>query len=234
MQIILKRNYSTLLEEYEKRKHAIKRRLKDFQTFYHKPVVWEYKNKIMHLIPSAKTDDERLFEELSFCILTANGTAETGMNCINKIRDILMKATSRKIQKRLIGSCRFHNRAEYIVHNREFLKKKYNFKLKQLIEKFNNKQELRDFLVVNIKGFGYKESSHFLRNIGFKGYAILDMHIISSMKEFSIISNIPKTITPRKYLELEQSYLNWAKEIGIDSDELDLLLWGRRTGRILK
>ncbi len=232
MQKVLK-NYSTLLEEYEKRKYSIKRRLKDFQDFYNKPLVWEYKNKIIKLVPSNKTDDERLFEELSFCILTANGTAETGINCINKIRPILVKGTARQIQKLLIGHCRFHNRASYIVHNREFLKKKYNFKLKQLIEQFTDMQAIRDFLVINIKGFGYKESSHFLRNIGFRGYAILDKHIINSMKEFGIIKDI-KTITPKRYLELEQTYINWAKEIGIDNDELDLLLWSRKTGKILK
>ena len=38
-----------------------------------------------------------------------------------------------------------------------------------------------------IKGLGYKEASHFLRNIGFPGYAILDKHILNSLREMGVI-----------------------------------------------
>lgn len=230
-QILLHNN---LLRDYDHKKHQIRRRLKDFQTFYHKPVVWEYRNKMMLLIPSSKTGDERLFEEMTFCILTANGTAETGMNAVMRIRDVLQKGTTSQIQKQLTGCCRFHNRAEYIVKNREFLKKHYNFKIKTLLESFSDKQLLRDFLVTNIKGFGYKEASHFLRNIGFKGYGIIDKHILNSMKEFNVIDKEFKVTSPKRYLEAEQKLQEFSQEIGIGIDELDLLLWSRKTGIILK
>ncbi|MBI2546165.1 N-glycosylase/DNA lyase [Candidatus Woesearchaeota archaeon] len=226
--------HNPLLELYEHKKHQIRRRLKDFQTFYSKPVVWEYRNKVMRLVPSAKTDDERLFEELSFCILTANGTAETGMNAVMRIRDILQDGSASEIQKQLIGCCRFHNRASYIVQNREFLKKQYNFKLRELLESFSDNQSLRSFLVTNIKGFGYKESSHFLRNVGFKGYGIIDKHILNSLKEFNVIAQDFKVTNPKGYLEAEQKLIEFSQEIGIGIDELDLLLWSRKTGQILK
>jgi N-glycosylase/DNA lyase len=107
--------------------------------------------------------------------------------------------------------------------------------LKQ-IESFKNKDELREFFALNkdIKGLGMKEASHFLRNIGFKGYAILDKHIINSLHEFGIIKTSEKPKNPREYLEIEQKFIDFSKEIGIDIDELDLLLWSRKNGRILK
>jgi N-glycosylase/DNA lyase len=95
---------------------------------------------------------------------------------------------------------------------------------------------LRDFFATNkgIKGLGYKEASHFLRNIGFKGYAILDIHILRSLHEFGVIDSPKPPSTRNKYLETEAKLKEFAKEISIDFDELDLLLWSNRTGEVLK
>ena len=93
-----------------------------------------------------------------------------------------------------------------------------------------------DFFALNkdIKGLGYKEASHFLRNIGFKGYAILDKHIINSLHEFGILKTNEKPKNNKEYLEIEQKFIYFSKDIGIAMDELDLLLWSRKNGRILK
>ena len=96
--------------------------------------------------------------------------------------------------------------------------------------------ERRDFLARNraVKGLGYKESSHFLRNIGFRGYAILDKHIVNSLREFGVISSKLKPTSRNGYLAIERKMTRFADEIGIDMDHLDLLLWSRKTGEILK
>ena len=94
--------------------------------------------------------------------------------------------------------------------------------------------ERREFFVQNVKGIGYKEASHFLRNIGFKGYAILDKHIINSLHEFGVLSTNEKPKNNKEYLEIEQKFIDFSKDAGIDMDELDLLLWSRKNGRILK
>ena len=86
----------------------------------------------------------------------------------------------------------------------------------------------------NVKGFGYKEASHFLRNIGFKGYAILDKHILNSLIEFGVVDEIKMPLNRDRYLGIEGKMKVFSNEIGIPMDELDLLLWSRRNGRILK
>jgi len=81
---------------------------------------------------------------------------------------------------------------------------------------------------------GYKEASHFLRNIGFCGYGILDKHILRSLHEFKVIDSPKPPTTRDKYLEIECKLKDFAKKLNIDSDELDLLLWSEKTGEILK
>lgn len=180
--------------------------------------------------------NKRLFEELCFCVLTANGTAITGIKAIYNIRNNLLNYDEKKIQTILKkNGIRFHNRASYIIENLTKLKKDFNFDIENIIEnKKQNKKELRDFFVSYVKGFGYKEASHFLRNIGFFNYTILDKHILYFMKEIGIISEIPKTLTKKKYLKLEQKLIEFSKKINIDINELDLLLWSMKTGKILK
>jgi N-glycosylase/DNA lyase len=105
-----------------------------------------------------------------------------------------------------------------------------------MIESFESSDARRDFFAKNkgIKGLGYKEASHFLRNIGFPGYAILDKHILNSLREMSIISKGMRPTTRAGYLAIEKRLERFAREIGIDMDHLDLLLWSRKTGEILK
>ena len=84
------------------------------------------------------------------------------------------------------------------------------------------------------RAWGIKEASHFLRNIGFPGYAILDKHIMNSLREMGVISKKMRHTTRAGYLEIEKRLEQFAAEIGIDMDHLDLLLWSRKTGEILK
>jgi N-glycosylase/DNA lyase len=86
----------------------------------------------------------------------------------------------------------------------------------------------------NIKGIGYKEASHFLRNIGFSGYGILDKHILNTLYEFKVINNPKPPSTRDKYLYTEEKLKGLAEILEIHMDELDLLLWSEKTGEILK
>ena len=84
------------------------------------------------------------------------------------------------------------------------------------------------------KDSGYKEASHFLRNIGVKGHAILDKHVMRCLAEVRVIDSGKPPSTRKKYLEVEQQLVRFARIIGIDFDELDLVLWSMKTGEILK
>jgi len=182
-----------LKKEYLLKKNRINNRLSEFDKFYNEKCSWFFDNGKMELREVNKKDDERLFEELCFCILTANTSAEMGMKAIDKIRPFLAKGSQEEMSNALEGVYRFNNlRPAYIIHTREYLHS-FGFKLKDKIESLkNDREKLRDFFAFNkgIKGLAYKEASHFLRNIGFTGYAILDKHILNSLIEFKVLDEI--------------------------------------------
>ena len=109
-------------------------------------------------------------------------------------------------------------------------------RLRKLLDSFEHPEARRDFLALNksVKGVGYKEASHFLRNVGFPGYAILDKHILNSLREMGVISERIRPTGRAGYLAIERRLRQFADDIGIDMDHLDLLLWSRKTGEILK
>ena len=226
-----------LREDYLIKKDRIKERLGQFEKFFNEPYSWHYMNGELKLLPSEAKDDYRLFEELAFCIFTANTSAEMGLKAVDAVRNVLIEGNANDMTRRLEGIYRFNNvRPAHIIHTRNHLKNSLNFELKKKISSFKSKNELRDYFALNkdIKGLGMKEASHFLRNIGFKGYAILDKHIINSLHEFGVLKTNDKPKNPRYYLEIEQKFIDFSKQIKIDMDELDLLLWSRKNGRILK
>ena len=66
-------------------------------------------------------------------------------------------------------------------------------------------QEARERLfVLDVKGLGMKEASHFLRNVGRgKTIAILDRHILKNLKKYGAIDGVPTSLTKKRYLEIE-------------------------------
>ncbi|MGI9533390.1 MAG: N-glycosylase/DNA lyase [Thermodesulfobacteriota bacterium] len=204
---------------YRSKKLPIKNRLTEFE------------------ILNKSADDKRIFQELVFCILTAGTSAAMGIKVIGEIKDIIHTGNRIEIKKRLKGIYRFYNiRSEYIFQTREFLISNYSFKIRELLDSFSNNTERRDFFALNkdIKGIGFKEASHFLRNIGYKGYTILDKHIISSLFDLNILDGTKVPTNRKKYLEIEGNFKIYAKNNSFDIDELDLLLWSEKTGKILK
>lgn len=181
--------------------------------------------------------DEKLWEEMVFCFFTGGCSAKMGLRSIEAVRPLLINGTHEELMNALVGKHRYPRaRAGYIVASRDFLQEHCGLKLRKKLESFENPLERRDWLVKEkrIKGLGYKEASHFLRNIGLKGYAILDKHILRSLAELKIISD-PKPPNSRlKYLTVEKELKKLALLSEIDFDELDLVLWSMKTGEILK
>ena len=208
-----------LRKDYRTKRRAIEQRLAEFRAVY-------------------EHGDEAIFEELCFCILTAGSSARMGMRTIAALRDILLTGTERELQERAAAHrVRFWRlRPSYIHCTREHLKETCGLRLRELLDSFDDPVARRDFLAKNrkIKGLGYKEASHFLRNIGYRGYAILDKHIVNSLREMGVIGKGLKPTTRKGYLAIERKLARFADEIGIDMDHLDLLLWSRKTGEILK
>ena len=117
-----------LKKEYLLKKERISKRLKEFNRFYNEPYSWFYENNKMELKPVGKNDDERIFEELCFCIFTANTSAEMGLKAVDAVRDLLMDGTQEEMTNKLEGIYRFNIlRPQYIIHTRDYLKKELDF-----------------------------------------------------------------------------------------------------------
>jgi len=209
---------ASLLTYYQEKQSAIQARLHEF------------------LLLRTTASNELLFEELVFCLFTAGASARMGLNSVERVRKILPSGTLEQLSSSLTGTHRYPNaRAKYIVEARSFLQQDCDFHLRQKLDSFGDNAELRrDYLVANIKGIGYKESSHYLRNIGYRGYAILDKHILNCLFEMGVVASPNPPTTKKKYIATEELMRNFAEEIRIDFDELDLLLWSSKTGEILK
>lgn len=75
--------------------------------------------------------------------------------------------------------------------------------VQELLQSPLDSQALRDALVAKIDGFGMKEASHFLRNIGRLDLAIIDRHILKHLFAAGAIDTIPKSMTPKRYRTVE-------------------------------
>lgn len=160
-----------------------------------------------------------------------------GLRSVESVRPLLESGTGPELAAALTGVHRYPNaRSRYIVHSRKFLNDSLDFKIKAHLEHFDCSFARRDWLVreKGIKGLGYKEASHFLRNIGFRGYAILDKHVLNCLAELKIIDDPKPPTTRSKYLTVEEKLRKFADDVEIDFDEMDLVLWSMKTGEILK
>lgn len=206
-----------LIVDYKKRKKDIKKRLSEFEA------AWE-------------GSEEKVFSELCFCICTPQSKA---IYCDKAISNLsgsggLFKGSLEDIRVGL-EAVRFpNNKAKYILAARNLFTEAGQLKIRSRIDVKNN-IETRDWLVTNVKGLGFKEASHFLRNIGQgKGLAILDVHILRNLFKYKVINKIPATISKKSYLDIEHMMRGFSKTTKIPLEELDLLFWSRQTGFIFK
>lgn len=207
MQQLIKELQSLEKSEINK---IIEQRLKEFSAF------------------SGKSNEE-WFQELCFCILAANSKQKTA-EAIEKAlthKKLLTMPQSDLAQFIRDNKHRFHNnKARYIVEARKYRD------IKDLVSS-KSELEARSFLIKNIKGLGFKEASHFLRNTGSTDLAILDRHIINYFADNNLIQK-PKTLTPKLYLEIEEKFQNLAKQLNTSSAKLDLMIWYLKTGEVAK
>jgi N-glycosylase/DNA lyase len=209
-----------LVKHYNDIKPAIKRRIAEFRS----------------IVRRGNNDD--IFSELCFCILTANANAVKCHEAIKELcaLDLLKGAAAYRIRPKLKGRARFHNKkADYIVGARKLFKKGPRINVTDMLDA-GNVIGTRDRLVRDIKGYGYKEASHFLRNIGLGAdIAILDRHVLKNLVKYGVIDSLPPSVGARKiYVSIEDRMRSFSRDIGIPMDELDLLLWSMQTGFIFK
>jgi len=177
-----------------------------------------------------KMPDDAIFSELCFCITTANCSAETCIKLQQELAEEYNSLPEDMLSARLMElGYRFPNkRAMYITNART-----HKEKICSMIRSDAEGENIREWLAGNVAGIGYKEASHFLRNVGYDDLAIIDFHIIDILSKYGIIDK-PKTLSKKKYLEIEHALRDLAKQTGLTLPELDLYLWYMETGKVLK
>ena len=207
-----------LAEKYAKRKAKIEARL-------------------LHFEKVGRMGGKRLFEELFFCLLTPQSKARSCNRAVGELRErkLLLDGSAKEIAALLASRTRFHNnKAGYIVEAREKFGKN-GFALLAHATFSGTERHARDFFVKQVKGLGMKEASHYLRNVGRgKTLAILDRHILKNLAKQGAIEGVPKTLSAKRYLEIERRMEEFCAKAGIPLAHLDLLFWAEETEEIFK
>lgn len=200
-----------LVQVYAERKSAIQQRLEEFTS-----------------VPPSE-----YFYELAYCMLTPQSSAANAAKAVGMLKrhDFFhADIDPAPLLHQKDFYIRFHHtKARHLIAAKE--------KFAAILEQLRNGMtgsDLREWLVHNIMGLGYKEASHFLRNIGYRNLAILDRHVIKNLVRYKAIRSAPKTMTRKRYLSIEKRLQRFANRLGIPMDELDLLFWSMETGQILK
>ena len=201
-----------LLSDHKRKRALIRKRLADFRAI----------------------TPHQYFYELAYCFMTPQSSAVNAAMAQQELMAIDFQHSDvdpQPVLDRRDHYIRFHRTKAVLLMK---MKTEYNAILSMLSNEDSAFQK-RELLVKNVKGIGYKEATHFLRNVGLNdGLAILDRHILRCLKKHNVIRSLPKSLTGKKYLSLERRFQEFADQIGISVDELDLLFWSGATGEILK
>lgn len=183
-------------------------------------------------------DESKLRFEMTSCILGSLVSAEIANRAATRIakagllnQDCSINAnTEQKISNLLrnIGGksgYRFYkSKAKYITHTLQNLKR---ISLTELLDKPTTPTEARLIIANTIVGFGPKQTSLFLRNIGYTyELGILDAHVLKFMKMNGLYSgDIPSGFTSRQYSLIEENLIDFAHNFGMPVGMLDQAIW---------
>lgn len=189
----------------------------------------------------AAVSREAWFYELVYCLLTPQSSAVNASHAVERLqsdRFLEIGHDPTSVLRDREWYIRFHNtKARRLCEAREgypLLRTELDRSRSRSNALAIDGQELRNWLLQHVRGLGWKESAHFLRNIGYRNLAILDRHILRNLRYHGVVPTVPGSLTPRLYLSIEQQFMKFSREIDIPLDELDLLFWSRETGEIRK
>ncbi len=206
------RHLDELYSGFRAKRRAIRRRLREY----------------------GKVPEEKYFYELLYCLMTPQSSAVNAAKAqknfeLHNFQFVSIDPEPMLYQKDYY--IRFHkSKAKWILE----MKTNYSSIFSTAVAALSA-TEKREWFVKNVRGLSYKEATHFLRNIGMNdGLTILDRHILKNLLYYKVMSSIPKTLTKKNYLTIEKKFQQFADQIGISVDELDLLFWSNEAGEILK
>lgn len=204
-------------------------RPEELQKLYH-----QLKSKIrQRLREFTQVPPSEYFYELAYCLLTPQTSAANAAKAIELLR-------KHEFATRVIDPVSLLHQKDFYIRfhhtkGKHLTAVKQQFPLiAQQLADAESGVVLREWLVQNVKGLGYKEASHFLRNIGHCNLAILDRHILRNLVRVGVVRTLPKSLTRKRYLAIEEKFLRFANRVNIPMDELDLLFWSMETGELRK
>ena len=166
----------------------------------------ETKDKIQQQLDSftlirKKWDKKALFQEYCFCLLTPQSKARHAEKAIAELvkSNALYTAEAEDIAAYL-NIVRFKNtKAKNIVRFKAFFFSEQREVFSAFIRSSANIIEKRKRIEKEIRGMGFKEASHCLRNIGFfPEIAILDRHILRNLKYLDSVSYTHLTLPTKR------------------------------------
>lgn len=182
-------------------------------------------------------DEKDYFAEIAFCILTPQSKARNAWSAIEKLKEngLLYTGTEEEIVNYL-NVVRFkNNKAKYLIELRNLMTRNGQLDSKNILKEVGDVFEKRNWILKNIKGMGLKEAAHVLRNLGYGRYlAILDRHVLKNLFELGVIKEIPKTLTPKIYFDIETKMKEYSEYVNIPMDALDLVFWSQQAGEVFK
>jgi N-glycosylase/DNA lyase len=211
-------------------------------------------NKVFENFGRKKTEEE-IFYDLCFAIMAPQTKFANNIKVIQRLKELDFYYFGEAYEgycgitqiEEILKPVRFYkNKTKYLLE----AKKKFPEILQAIssLDTWDNKQsihvvdiyKIREWLVDNVKGLGYKASSHFLRNMGDTELSILDTHIVKFLNEnigreglCGVIhqGDWGKIIKTRKgYLLAERVFQKIAGENNMVSAYLDAYLWKSYSG----
>ena len=186
--------------------------------------------------------DSELLRELCFCVCTPQTNAKRAWEAVNRLADsgllesnVHDRAARNALAAVLRGSgVRFHNnKAAYIEANQRLFFPDTRSKISDILS--SGVREARSNLTLRVAGWGLKEASHFLRNIGQGSeICILDRHILRQLVDYGVIAAMPKALSTKVYLETERAMTRFALDERVPLDALDLTLWFKAKGEVFR
>lgn len=134
-------------------------------------------------------------------------------------------------------------KAEWIVQNQHWFMDRQHVSFRQPFDdlinlvalKMTNPEERRKRLQREIKGFGLKITSHFLRGLGLDGnqLAVLDTHLIKALGDWPALKlqnlDLDSGMSKKKYFEVENRLRRACNRLNVRLNDVDRFFWRRAT-----
>jgi len=222
------------IQNHQSNFQKMQKNIAEFPEFYASAYLSMKADILARLKEFTEIQEHQWFYEACYCILTPQAKAVNADWVVQQLKACDFEHAECDVLSLLRDPThyiRFHNQKTRNLH---LLKEQFE-EIRSIISD-NRKSPLllRDMLTKHIRGFGMKESAHFMRNIGIFGPTILDRHILKHLSACGIHKAKTPPTSRATYLSIEKAWLRYCKKTEIPMEEMDLLFWALETGFILK